>query len=90
MSKTIYGPYPDKSKDGRKKMTVVDDQTGKHTSTNAARYKKEKQLGRKLPKNVDVDHKDNNKHNDGAKNLRTMSHSKNVAKENKHRVRKKK
>lgn len=90
MSKTVYGPYPDKAKGGRKRMTIVDDQTGKHTSTNAARYKKEKQLGRKLPKNVDVDHKDNNKHNDGASNLKVMKHSDNVAKGNKHRTRKKK
>ena len=88
MSKTVYGPYKDKSKGGRKKMTIVDDQTGKHTSTNAARYKKEKQLGRKLPKNVDVDHNDNNKDHDGIKNLRVMSHSKNVGKGNKHRKKK--
>jgi hypothetical protein len=89
MTVKAYGPYADKSKDGRKKMTIVDNKTGKHTSTNAARYSKEKALGRKLPKNVDVDHADNNKHNDGAKNLKVMSHSKNVAKGNKHRTKKK-
>ena len=89
MTVKAYGPYADKSKDGRKKMTIVDNKTGKHTSTNAARYKKEKQLGRKLPKNVDVDHSDNNKHNDGAKNLKVMSHSKNVAKGNQHRKKRK-
>ena len=88
MAKKAYGPYADKSKGGRKKMTIVDTETGKHTSTNAARYKKEKALGRKLPKNVDVDHADNNKHNDGHKNLKVMSHSKNVAKGNQHRKKK--
>ena len=88
MAKKVYGPYADKSKGGRKKMTIVDTDTGKHTSTNAARYKKEKELGRKLPKDVDVDHSDNNKHHDGAKNLKVMSHSKNVAKGNQHRKKK--
>ena len=44
MSKTVYGPYADKSKGGRKKMTIVDDQTGKHTSTNAARDRKSTRL----------------------------------------------
>ena len=90
MSKTVYGPYKDKSKGGRKKMTIVDDQTGKHTSTNAARYKKEKQLGRKLSKKEHVDHKDNNKHHDGAKNLQVMSEHDNIGKGNKHRKKKSK
>ena len=89
MSKTVYGPYKDKSKGGRKKMTIVDDQTGKHTSTNAARYKKEKQLGRTLSKDEHVDHKDNNKHNGSTGNLQVMSASKNIGKGNQHRKKKK-
>ena len=87
--KKVYGPYPDKSKGGRMKMTIYDPKTQSNTgSTNAARYKKEKELGKKLPKNVDVDHKDNNKKNESSKNLKVMSHSDNVAKENRHRKKK--
>ena len=90
MAKKVYGPYVDKAKGNRKRMTIVDTETGKHSSTSSARYKKEKQLGHKLPKDVDVDHNDNNRHNDGMKNLKVMKHSDNVAKGNKHRTKKKK
>jgi hypothetical protein len=61
----------------------------KTTTTNAARHKVEKSRGKKLSRNVDVDHIDNNKNNDSSGNLRTMSHGKNVAKENKRRAGKK-
>lgn len=90
MTMKAYGPYPDKSKGGRKKMTLVDSETGKRTSTNAARYKKEKELGRKLSKKEHVDHKDNNKHNEGSKNLQVMSEHDNIGKGNKHRKKKRK
>lgn len=88
MTMKAYGPYPDKSKGGRMKMTLVDSSTGKRTSTNAARYKKEKELGRKLSKKEHVDHKDNNKHNEGSKNLQVMSEHDNIGKGNKHRKKK--
>jgi hypothetical protein len=88
MTVKVYGPYADKQKGGRKRMVKYNNETGKMTSTNAARYKKEQQLGRKLRKDEDVDHTDNNKHHDGIKNLKVMSHSKNVAKGNQHRKKK--
>ena len=86
--KKVYGPYKDKSKGGREKTVTYDPKTQKTTSTNTARYKKEKSLGHKLPKDVDVDHSDNNKNNNSVSNLKAMSHSKNVAKGNQHRKKK--
>lgn len=62
---------------------------GSTTSTNAARYQKEKSTGKKLAKGKHVDHKDNNKGNDSAKNLKVTSRKKNIGKENKRRVGKK-
>ena len=66
---------------------VVKKKDGSTTSTWKARYEYEKKHG-KLPKNVDVDHKDNRgrKGNDSTRNLQRLSHSKNVAKENKRRA----
>jgi hypothetical protein len=89
MTVKVYGPYEDKSKGGRKKMTIYDTKTKKFKSTNAARYDKEKELGRKLKKDEHVDHKDNNKHNDGKKNLQVMKASDNIAKGNQNRKKKK-
>ena len=45
---------------------------------------------KKLSKSTDVDHKDNGgrRGSDGAKNLQALTHSKNVAKENKRRAKK--
>ena len=88
-AKKVYGPYKDKSKGGREKTVIYDPKTQKTSSTNTARYKKEKELGRTLPKNEDVDHVDNNKNHNGVKNLQVMSHSKNVGKGNQHRKKKK-
>jgi hypothetical protein len=88
MAVKVYGPYEDKSKGGRKKMTIYNTTTKKFKSTNAARYEKEKELGKKLPKSKHVDHKDNNKHHDGKKNLQVMDASKNIAKGNQHRKKK--
>lgn len=86
--KKVYGPYKPKSKGGRPVYSVVNSD-GSRTSTHAARFDYEKKNG-KLDKNTDVDHKDNNKKNGSSSNLQAMSHSKNVAKENKHRAGKKK
>ena len=46
---------------------------------------KEKSLGKSLPKDVHVDHKNNNKHDNSAANLQTMSAKKNIGKGNKNR-----
>lgn len=85
--KKVYGPYKPKSKGGRPVYSVVN-ADGSRSSTHAARFDYEKKHG-KLDKNTDVDHKDNNKKNGSSSNLRALSHGKNVAKENKHRVGKK-
>lgn len=87
-AKKVYGPYKDKSKGGREKTVIYDPKTQKTSSTNTARYKKEKQLGRSLPKDQQVDHKDNNKHNESMGNLQVMSAHKNIGKGNQHRKKK--
>ena len=59
--------------------------------SNKSRVDYEKATGKTLPKKTDVDHKDNGGRagRDGQSNLQAMSHSKNVAKENKRRAKKK-
>jgi hypothetical protein len=59
------------------------------TSENKARKDYEEKNG-KVAKGKEVDHKDNNKKNDSKSNLRVISKSDNVAKENKRRATKKK
>lgn len=85
----VYGPYKGSKQNGGRKIMVRRKADGSTTSTNAARYKKEKSLGKSLKKDQHVDHKDNNKGNDSAKNLKVMSRKKNIGKENKRRVGKK-
>lgn len=84
-----FGPYKGSAQNGGREIYVwkVKTKDGWRTeSKNKAREDYEKSNGRKLPKNVDVDHKDNDKKNDSKGNLRALSHSKNVGKENKRRV----
>lgn len=83
----VYGPYKGSAQNGGRPIMVVKRQDGSATSTNKARYDYEKKHGR-LPKTTDVDHKNNGgrKGKDGLKNLGRMSHSANVAKENKRRA----
>jgi hypothetical protein len=89
-----FGPYKGSKQNGGRPIMVTKtkqkDGTWKTTSTNKARDDYEKKNG-KLPKSVDVDHKNNGgrKGDDRASNLQAMSHSKNVAKENKRRAGKK-
>lgn len=86
----VFGPYKGSKENGGRPIMVVRKKDGSSTSTNAARYKYESKRG-KLPKNVDVDHKDNGGRagRDGVKNLRAIKKSANIAKENKRRVGKK-
>lgn len=86
----VYGPYKGSKQNGGRPMMVVKKKDGSTTSTWKARYEYEKKNG-KLPKNIDVDHKNNGgrKGKDSIKNLGTLSHSKNVAKENKRRAKNK-
>jgi hypothetical protein len=90
--KKTYGPYTitDGKNKGRKIMVKYDPKTQSTTSTNQARDKKEKQLGRSLRKDEHVDHKNNDRTNDSSSNLRVMSAKKNIAKGNTDRARKKK
>lgn len=87
-----FGPYKGSAENGGRPIYVYKtkqaDGTWKTTSKNKARADYEAKNG-KLPKTTDVDHKDNNKKNDSKGNLRAMSHSKNVGKENKRRAGKK-
>jgi hypothetical protein len=87
-----FGPYKgSKENDGRAiyvYKTKQADGTWKTTSKNKARADYEAKNG-KLPKATHVDHKDNNKKNDSKSNLRAMSASANVAKENRRRAGKK-
>jgi len=86
-----FGPYDGSKANGGRKIYVYKKKVdGKWvtTSKNKARADYEGKNG-KLPKNVDVDHKDNNHSNDSHKNLRALPHGKNTAKENKRRAGKK-
>lgn len=83
----LSGPFKGSAKNGGRKIyTWYDPKTGKRGSVDAARVEYEKAHGgRELSKGTDVDHKDNDKSHDGKGNLQAMSHSKNVAKEDRHR-----
>jgi len=92
----IFGPYKGSKQNGGRPIYVFKrkkkDGTTVTTSSNKARVDYEKTTGKTLPKTTDVDHKDNGGRagRDGAGNLQAMSHSKNVAKENKRRAKVKK
>ena len=86
MAGKVYGPYKGSKQNGGRKIYVIK-KKGKTTSTNKARLDYERANGRTLPRSVSVDHKDNRKNNDSRGNLRTISRSKNTAKENKRRAR---
>ena len=90
-----YGPYKGSKANGGRPIMVIKKKVNgkiKTTSTNAARALFDKATGKKLSRKVDVDHKDNKGRagsNDKMSNLDAMTHSKNVAKENKRRAKKK-
>jgi len=84
----VFGPYKGSKKNGGRKIMVIRRADGSTTSTDAARYKYEKSKKKSLPRSVDIDHKNNNKNTDRMSNYQPMSHSKNVAKGNKHRKKK--
>lgn len=87
-----FGPYKGSEDNGGRPLYVwrVKTETGWKTETkNKAREDYEKKTGRKLSKDVDVDHKNNNHSDDRSSNLRPLKHGKNTAKENKRRAGKK-
>ena len=91
----IFGPYKGSKQNGGRPIYVFKrkrkDGSVETTSSNKARVDYEKKTGKSLPRSTDVDHKDNGGRagRDGHSNLQTMSHSDNVAKENKRRTVKK-
>jgi len=91
----IFGPYKGSKQNGGRPIYVIKrkkkDGTTETTSTNKARLDYKKATGKKLKRNQEVDHKDNGgrKGNDKISNLGVLSKSKNVAKENKRRAKKK-
>ena len=91
----IFGPYKGSKQNGGRPIYVFKrkrkDGSVETTSSNKARVDYEKKTGKTLPRSTDVDHKDNGGRagRDGHSNLQTMSHSANVAKENKRRAVKK-
>ena len=91
----IFGPYKGSKQNGGRPIYVFKrkkkDGTTVTTSSNKARVDYEKATGKKLPRSVDVDHKNNKgrKGDDRISNLGTMTHGKNVGKENKRRAKKK-
>lgn len=90
----IFGPYKGSKQNGGRPIYVFKrkrkDGTTETTSSNKARVDYEKATGKTLSRKIDVDHKDNGGRagRDGIKNLQTMTHSKNVGKENKRRAKK--
>jgi len=88
----IFGPYKGSKQNGGRKIYDFKrkkaDGTTVTTSSNKARVEYERATGKTLPKTTDVDHKDNGGRagKDGRSNLQAMSHSDNVAKENKRRA----
>lgn len=87
-----FGPYKGSKENGGRPIYVYKKKVdGKWvtTSKNKARADYESKTGRKLPKDTDVDHKNNNHSDDRKSNLRPLKHGKNTAKENKRRAGKK-
>ena len=91
----IFGPYKGSKANGGRPIYVIKrkkkDGSTTTTSTNKARKDYEDATGKTLPRSTDVDHLDNGgrKGSDAISNLAALSHSKNVAKENKRRTIKK-
>ncbi len=87
-----FGPYKGSAQNGGRPIYVYKKKVnGKWvtTSKNKARADYEKDHG-KLPRDTDVDHKNNNHSDDRKSNLHPLKHGKNTAKENKRRAKKKK
>lgn len=91
----IFGPYKGSKQNGGRPIYVIKrkkkDGTTETTSTNKARLDFKRATGKKLRRNQEVDHKDNGGRagSDSISNLGILSKSKNVAKENKRRAKKK-
>lgn len=82
----VYGPYKGSKQNHGRPIYVIRKADGSTTSTNKARKDYEDSHHRHLRRDQDVDHKDNNRNNDRASNHQVLSHSANVAKEDRHRA----
>ena len=88
----IFGPYKGSKQNGGRPIYVIKrkkkDGSTTTTSTNKARHDYEEATGKKLPKDSEVDHKNNKGRagDDRIENLRVISKSKNVGLENKRRA----
>jgi len=92
MATKVYGPYSRKGQDGKRNDRDIvvkrDTKTGKTTSTTAARYNKEKQIGRKLKKDEHAAHKPGtNRKSNSAKDTTVQKAKKNIGDGNKRRKR---
>lgn len=90
----MFGPYRGSKQNGGRPIYVFKRRKKNGevvtTSSNKARVDYEKATGRTLPKETEVDHKNNRGRagDDRISNLRTISKSKNVGLENKRRAKK--
>jgi len=90
-----FGPYKGSKQNGGRPIYVFKrkkkDGTTVTTSSNKARVDYENDAGETLPRDKEVDHKNNKGRagDDRKSNLRVVSKSKNVAMENKRRAKKK-
>jgi hypothetical protein len=91
----IFGPYKGSKQNGGRPIYVFKrkkkDGTTTTTSTNKARHDYEEATGKKLPRDSEVDHKNNKGRagDDRITNLRVLKKKDNVALENKRRATKK-
>jgi mRNA-degrading endonuclease toxin of MazEF toxin-antitoxin module len=91
----IFGPYKGSKQNGGRPIYVIKrkkkDGSTTTTSTNKARHDYEEATGKKLPKDSEVDHKNNKGRagDDRIENLRVLKKKDNVALENKRRAKKK-
>ena len=91
-----FGPYKGSKQNGGRPIYVFKRKKKNGevvtTSSNKARVDYEESTGQSLPRDREVDHKNNKgrKGDDRKSNLRVVSKSKNVAMENKRRAKKKK
>lgn len=91
----IFGPYKGSKQNGGRPIYVFKRRKKNGevvtTSSNKARVDYEKSTGKSLPRDKEVDHKNNKGRagDDRKSNLRVLSKSKNVALENKRRAKKK-
>jgi hypothetical protein len=93
--KKIFGPYKGSKQNGGRPIYVFKrkkkDGSTTTTSTNKARHDYEEATGKKLPRDSEVDHKNNKGRagDDRITNLRVLKKKDNVALENKRRATKK-